>query len=660
MKLLWKEWQQQKWIALCGLFAGVLFPAFDCLIQWNQRDIYIATEAGSYFLLFTGAAFAVILAIASMHHETRKGVDAFLLSKPVNLRCFYATKFILAACLLGVVFLGTISIDSITQLYSLYRGRSSRWIGVSEISAIFHYTYPVALLLFAAGVFYMTVVRDTARAAFLAMWTALLLYFLPLVVAQLHWMSVFEQTENYQNSILSYLFDLYPYRQDESFTVWLRDALWQYQWNHFWDYLSFLAVTLLGAIGFVGLSVKAERYHWRWRPQQKSIVWTMGVSAAAIFALALLQIGHNLKPAEEFNGKPLVNPVHYDWSEYIDPLEEKYFLSMRFRSEESRLCVKDELMFQAVVGYQADDENNIHDREGIVHFILQVNRFPYVQNPDSDTEDGLASDLLAGATRFFQTEPGADVWLQSIIGSYIREDRLYTAYRPRYIREPDAEDKYHYPGDLNPMYLVTFDISEPTRPTVLSNMEISRSNFIAPTMGGTDEFCYIDDGPQLIVISLKEPDNPQVIRRIDIDDEEAFVTESWQVSLEQEGRFWTPQRWLVVWQDRLLYSDYRRIRIMDISDRLNPRTICDEALYGRYFHDDIRAVYLKDDRLYTSTKNGIYIFELQPDNDGVYTSRLIGHRRATTLEKLASRTPRELLLQGNYLIEQAGGFGILV
>ena len=171
MRLLWKEWQQQKWIIICGLLAGIAFPAMECLLVWKLNGEF-RTDTGSGAVVCCGALFAIILAIATMHHDIRRGVDSFWQSKPIRAWKLLTVKFLLAAFLLYLIFLAVISLDVLTH-YSRSNMASFAW-------RAFWYTYPIALLLFALSVLLMAVTRDAAKTAFLAIWAMLLIYFLPL------------------------------------------------------------------------------------------------------------------------------------------------------------------------------------------------------------------------------------------------------------------------------------------------------------------------------------------------------------------------------------------------------------------------------------------------------------------------------------------------
>ena len=195
MKILWKEWHQQRWLFFSGCLAGISLPALECLLFWTRSHGF-KTDMGGAVLSCAGALFAIVLAIATAHHDTKRGTDDFWHSKPVRLSKIFTVKILLAAVLLLLAFLLTISLDFITHY------RRDRDMSFFAWQA-FCYTYPIAVVLFAFTMLLVVVVRDNAKAALLAIWAGLLIYFLPLLSGSLGWMNIFERFINAnQNSSL--------------------------------------------------------------------------------------------------------------------------------------------------------------------------------------------------------------------------------------------------------------------------------------------------------------------------------------------------------------------------------------------------------------------------------------------------------------------------
>lgn len=622
MRLLWKEWQQQKWIIFFGLLAGISFPVMECFYMWHQKGRFF-TNMGGGVLLACGATFAIILAIATMHHDIRKGVDFFWQSKPVKPWKLLTVKFMLAAFLLGISFLAVISLDLVTQ------NRAFAW-------AAFCYTYPIALLLFSISLFIMAITRDAAKTAFLAIWATLLVYFLPLMFRGLEWMNLFAQIDdaNQQPSIIRYLL--------------------------------FAAVFGITSIIFVILSIKAMRYNWRWHPGQKSIVWTLGVSAAAIFGIAMFQVGHNLEPVKEINGKPLINPVTYDWNympaSLFDGLPESYWIGndQQFNNNSDALCVKDDLMFRFTTGYQSNKGVDQWKQKLIRHYVLQVYQFPYTEKNTASSVS--VPDFVIGATKFFKTEPVTGNAQQQTFGCFARGDYLYIAYRPQ------LRDNKENRIDLNnrPIYFSTIDISNPATPQLVNSIEIKPTMNFCTGFADYGDYCYLSDGGQLVIISVAQAGKPEIIRQIPYvtgGDKCGAVkkeTQDYVFELGDDPGF--PSHRFSIVDNKMLCSSYTKIAVLDLAEPDKPKVI-----FNEYFdrglsniRGAIQDAVLKNNHLYLSNDNGIHVHRLTKQNDGKMLSEFVGKRIATPIERLAGRFPGELLLSGNYLIEQAGSFGMLI
>jgi hypothetical protein len=673
MRLLWKEWQQQKWIILLGILTGISFPAIECVLVWKRSGEF-RTDTGSAIVLVGGVIFSIILAIATMHHDIRKGTDIFLQSKPVSLWKFYTIKFLLASILLMLAFLAVITLDLITG----YR----RTDYLSFASAAFSYTYPIALALFAVSLFLMAVTRDAAKTAFLSIWAMLLVYFLPLMFRGLEWMNLFEQINNANRrpSIIQHLIWLssLPEKITPGMAVYRPAGISEsfYQMSAFQGllhiiispeyqrYLLFAAVFGITSIIFVLLTIKAMRYNWRWQPGQKSIVWTLGVSAAAIFGVAMFQVGHNLEPVKELNGKPLINPATYDWNympaSLFDGLPKGYWIGndrRYFNKHSDALCIKDDLMFRFTTGYQSNKGVDQWNERLIRHFVLQVYQFPYAEKNTASSVS--VPNFVIGATKFFQTEPITGDKSQQIQGCFIRDNRLYAAYRPN--SEKDKNEQYT--GKANPLRFITFDISNPHTPLIVDDKIISDSNSFGGSIADIDNFSYVNDDSQLIILSVENTDKPEIIKKVTFDGVYANWSNSEVVGSKKKKIF--PNGQLLIQDNKLICWNRGRITFLDITDRLNPRVVYDEFINHKYqfcnnMNDGIYAFAFQDDIAYLGTRGGIFVLALDQDKNGFYTSRLLGQRRTTPLEDLAGRFPDELLLSGNYLIEQAGSFGMLI
>ncbi|MBN2455279.1 MAG: hypothetical protein JXB29_01880 [Sedimentisphaerales bacterium] len=657
MQLLWKEWRQQKWLILVGSLAGITLPIFEWLNNSKFKPQINNTETGSIAVLICGVLFAIILSAASTHHDLKKGTDNFWQSRPLTTHKLFITKFLIAAILLFLAFLFVQSIDFVTH------SRQDSFPTLAR--AALTYTYPIALIAFSLTMFLIAIMRDTAKAVLLAIWAALLIYFLPLLTNTLHWLNIFEVMDqpSMTLSIIDYLIWLTSLPENIGHGVSINRPAWMphnfYQvidskvqvsnaknlWYiitspEYLRYLLFVTFTAIASALCIFLTVKAIKNNWRWRPEQKTIAWTLGLSAAFIFAVAMLQAGHNLGIVRTHNNREIISIISlwektenkYNWTGETIGDDQIH----RRTGGQTTTYIKDDLMFRISIGSQINTDPNgprLNWKTPLKqHFFFDIYRFPY-------TKEG----FHLSETRFFVTNPIARNYPQFIFGSFVRNDRLYAAYRPQ---SPEQQkDRRIYE---NPLHFLTVDVSNPNEPKRISDTEISQPKSWNGTMTNYNEYCYINDGDRLLILSVAERDKPEIIGQVDLD-------LNWP-------KF--PDRQICVIEDKLICNDRWQIAIFDLAKPPEPKLVFYEAFKEKEEgnrEEYIGAITYKQGIVYAAKKSGIFVYKLTEDENGNLTSEMIGHRRATPVERLAGRQlPERLILINDMLVESANFFGVLV
>ncbi len=656
MMILWKEWRQQRWLFVLGCLAGITVPIFDGVASLRHTETF-RSDAGSAVVLSCGGLFAIILAIATTHYDTRKGVDDFWQSRPLKAWKLFTTKFLLAAIVLCAAFMFTLSLDFATHLE---RNSSAAFAWLA-----FCYTYPIALLLFSVAMLFVVLLRDSAKAVLLAIWAALLVYFLPLLVPWLGWMNLFEQMEvTRRKSVLQFLiWSLSSAWRQPGAKIFrpvgipvsvYRLSCWQALWQivtspEYLQYLLFLVVAIAASVACVVLSIIAFRRKWRWQPGQKTIAWTVGLSAAFIFCVSMSQAGHNLQLVKIHNGREIVSKIsfwvqaenEYNWTG--EALGDDEVRRQPHRPE-AVCCVQGDLMFRVSTGYQAGKDQKRLDWDTPVkqHFFLDIYRFPY-------TREG----FHLSETRFFATPPIARNRAQYILGCFVRGDRLYVVYRPI---SPD-DKKPATDADVDPIRLLVADVSNPNEPRRISDEEIARPNIWG---GGSvacyGRYCYVSDFSELLVLSLANHDKPEIVATVTLP----------QLGLNAPKLKYFPARQMQIAQGKLicLSASGAQVVMFDLAEPTKPQPIYyGEFEMPRYTYDGkwVGAVAYANGILYVTTQSGIYLYELTPGENGMLRGQMVGRRKATPIERMAGRrTLTRLIVRGNLLIEAANSFGVLV
>ncbi|MHC4214165.1 MAG: ABC transporter permease, partial [Planctomycetota bacterium] len=542
-----------------------------------------------------GTLFAILLSIATTNSDAKKGVDDFLLSKPIRIYKLFVAKIALAAVLLWIAFLFVSVFDFASESK---RGSIDffTWTAIC-------YTFPIAFMLFAVTMFLVMILRDTTKAALMAIWVALMVYFLPLLVGRLEWMNIFEQLlDNTYNrpSIVRYLIwvcslpekimpgmsisrpagiEVPVYKMTRFQGLWRIVSSPEYS-----QYLLFIAVTTVVSVICVILSVKAMKNRWRWQPGQKTIVWTMGLSAAFIFGVAMTQVGHNLKPAKMFDGQNTdslmrfdTKPEHiYDW---VNP-DNKSDMILEPESSwaDSQLCIDGDYLYKIGSVIQEWEGRNPVVRD----WFIDIYQLPSIE----------AGGKHLVKVRFFSTPPAVPGFHQQILANFIKDGKLYIAYQPRLEVEGDIR---------NPVRFLVVDLDNPTKPRVLFDDVIYEpKRAVSRTKGSPSNFgdyCYISFLEELVVISVTE-DNPEVVNTVS----------THELGL---GPHWGIPRDLSVLPDkRILCFGEDCIVLLSIANPTEP-----SKLFYQSFEpvdptldrgDTIRVATCYMDKIYISRESGIY------------------------------------------------------
>jgi hypothetical protein len=651
MNILWKEWRQQRLLFALGAGLGILFPLFDLLSR--RRYGVSSTHAGTAMVAVLGGLYALILAIATSQDDIRHGVSEFWQSRPVSVARVLVTKFLLGAGLLLLAFLATQGLDFLT-LDPRSGDVRSAWNALTV-------TWPIAVLLFSVAVFLTVLMRDAARTAMVAIWVLLLIYFLPLLAGGLQWMNVFEMLWEGGRSKPSILMDVlipavqpYGHAAGPTIAVPVVTHMSRFEWfrhvltlPEYVRYVAFVVVMLAGSIACLALSIAAVQRNWRWQPGQKTLAWTIGLSAALIFALAMFQVGHNLLSATNHNGQP-IDPVllrsapaerTYDWTGESASLPR--LDARQYGWPGARTCTSGNYLFAVESVSRSPSGQGLAPHDGL----LDICRHP------AAAENGIGKTL--SRTRFASTNevhlPARQAIELPVVSA--RGDRLFIAYQVSLPLAGSTGSKdLLYPFSLR---MLVVDVTDPAEPKRIADVELERSRSqIRQSKGDSlyGEFCYIWGQRQLLVVSLADPEAPRIVQRISLS--EFGLDENQPLAVEQVS----------VVGDKLLCVGPRVLLLLDRASPVAPRRVFDRIQSDTElaYTSAIRTALYAADLLYVSTDAGLEIHRLQRTTTGELQGELIGQRRMSPLERLTGRRPHELLLRQDLLYEAADRFGMLV
>ncbi len=653
MKVFWKEWRQQRWLLVFGTLAGMILPLINIFDSFRRYKSLNTDHFGSGVVLGCGAFFAMLLALATTSGDVRGKLADFWQSRPVSPVRLFAVKMGVGAMVILICFLLILSLDFSTY----YLSQPAPWMGFDSLAwAAFCYTYPIALMLFAVTMFYEVVLRDSAKATLLGIWTGLLVYFLPLLISGLDWMNVFEQVDNHsRNSIIGLFISPFWRSIDSSKPLsFIMQNMGEnirqlHLWPLFWSYVGFLVFMVGSTFGFTILSIIAVKRRWHWQPGQKTIVWAIGLSGACIYGLSLLQLGHNIREVTEYQGRkifPEINlMVSAKNSDNQTGGEISNVVYISAYGTEDRKYFDKNIAF--CVGAYPENKKEVGDWWNTpkpYHFVLQIYSFPYREETAGREDAGYEA---ISETRFSATPPITANQKLIVMGCEKKGNYLYIAYCPP-LATGSVIEKIN---DAEPCRLLVVDVSDLTKPVLVRDEEIGLSEARGGNIIRKGDYLYINDGKQLMILSLAQAERPEAIKRIDA------------AALGEEAAKWLPWRDAAVIEDRLFYSGLFRVAVLSISDPVNPQLIYYEEfsqMRQNRFGGDAWTFACQDGTMYLATMEGVFVHTLTSGKDGKLYRQEVGSRKATPLERLAGRRPRELLVYKGWLVENAGSFGVLV
>ena len=640
MAMLWKEWRQQRWLVLIACVVGPVFPALELMTR-RAPGREFRTEVGTGVVLGLGAFFAVILALATTQADVKRKLAMFWESRPVCPLRLVVVKFVVGALLLLVVFGATLSLD-----FWSYTSQDPPFADFAWRA--FCYTYPVSLMLFAVTMLLVVLLRDATKAMLLALTAGLLVYFGPLLVGGLEWLNVFEQMDRREVPVVQEM--LRRLDQGYPFKVAWRIALAKWRAG-LGEYVTLLGFCGVGVVAALGLSVVALKRHWVWRPGQKTIAWTLGLAGCFVFGVSMFQVGHNLLPVTSPEGYAVEvstlssEPItFYDWTQRGIAGADRIAREQHGRGHCA--CSVGEFLFRVSTGIILGKGEAVPRWEESAErcFVLDVYRLGAVEEAGGGCHE---AEVVFSAMGSLPRNRSLNV-----LGCFCRGDRLYVCYQP-WVKQEERDGASDQVGQSRPgpIRLLTVGIVDVSRPERLGDEELAGRRHYGGTLAVRGEYGYVVLHDKLVVLSFAEGEGARVVGELAAEKvgkrEKIITTEGYAFK-----------------DDLLVCWDRNQVMLFDVSEPAEPKAVWDEGLMQllESRSGDLweLAVTCRGNYLYVSNMAGLYVLEVKEGGEGGYAVELAGERRATPLERLVGRRPKELLIYKGMLVENAGSFGVLV
>jgi len=292
--LLWKEWKEQRWFLMAGgiifFIIPVLVIAFHLWISSHHKgnahrpilEILwsLVNEFGAGYAIAFGGVFAVFLGVGVACRDLPDSLQNFWRSRPIGLTRWLWTKYVCGL----LVLLVSCSLLLVLGLILRPGTNEADYRDFGVYAALDYHSFTL-ILLYSVAFLIGVLVRHTAQAAILALGAGLVVYFLPMILPPLAWLSVF-----------NHLMEIPRH-------TWYLPAFVPFA-------LTCLALSVL-AVGFAQWALARNKtlpMDW------KLLFWSFGGVAVILFATSSYQLGSNLPCRIQSLNKP------EEYRQYVDDL----------------------------------------------------------------------------------------------------------------------------------------------------------------------------------------------------------------------------------------------------------------------------------------------------------------------------------------------------
>ncbi|MDQ3039195.1 MAG: hypothetical protein M3R16_05265 [Pseudomonadota bacterium] len=293
LSLIWKEYREQRWflIAALAIFCG--FPLIEATGRYYRPprmppEFYSDSAPGLVFGL--GALLAIFVAIGSTTRDLRDELHVFWRSRPIGIGAWLGVKYIVG--LLTVLIACTVPM--LLQFAMLYFSDTRHYRSDEVGGALGVHTFTV-VLIFSIAFLLGCLVRHATHAALLAVAAAMVIYFLPVVLAPLSFLSPLNLLNN---DAVTLKRGAAPVIDGWSFLLPL-PGRWRFIVGA--EMPIFAAAMLGGSIVAAIAAWIVVRRDWRVAADRQAMHWSLGGVAMLLFGATAFQVGSNLKVKEQFD-----------------------------------------------------------------------------------------------------------------------------------------------------------------------------------------------------------------------------------------------------------------------------------------------------------------------------------------------------------------------
>ena len=278
--LFWKECLEVRWLAYAGLLIFLLPVVNEAIWLPTYVEHGLSLDRVHEFVTLYASVLAMLVAVILTCSDLRSGLHAFWVSRPIGLAQSLVVKWSVGLAVVIIVCALALSAEVLMSWAMLNRPNNLRHAILNCLTFAFVYG-PTVVLIYSLSFLIGCLFRRTVHAAVFALAALLLVYFAPLLIPMLSWLSVAER---------AWAFDALVVRRTGGwgFGHALARMLTS---GHGW----FLAAMFGGSVLATVLAWVVLARDWRLRLDVKLLCWTLGGVAMLLFAATARQVGSNLQ-----------------------------------------------------------------------------------------------------------------------------------------------------------------------------------------------------------------------------------------------------------------------------------------------------------------------------------------------------------------------------
>jgi hypothetical protein len=288
--LLWKEWREVRWFLIVGAAIFIGWPLIDAVSRYRLWEKFYSDMPAGMALLF-GGFFGILVAVGATCRDLSENIACFWQSRPVAIWRWAVTKYVMG---LAVV-LTVLTVPVLMQILMAggVDGSYNRAGGFANILVCHTFTL---ILVYSLSFVTGCLIRSPVYAVIFSAALAMLVYFLPMLVPPLEWLSVFNLMMQSPMEIvrLSMLEQGGPWFAGKLRMVripWADDLALRYNI----DLLRYIIFVVSASFAGVVLSWVTIKRNWRVKVGQKLVFWLVGGVGMLLFLTVVFQLGSNLK-----------------------------------------------------------------------------------------------------------------------------------------------------------------------------------------------------------------------------------------------------------------------------------------------------------------------------------------------------------------------------